>query len=73
MGNFEDTSARINKSVANVVETIEKETAEVIKQINDQVVPAVREHSSSALRSASQKLSELADYLDNKKSSGTPS
>jgi F0F1-type ATP synthase membrane subunit b/b' len=60
----ENASARVNKSVADATERMEKETAEFIAYLNDQVVPAVRQHSTKALRVAAQKMSKLADYLD---------
>jgi hypothetical protein len=60
----EDASARFSRSVANIAETLEKETAELVTYLNDEVVPAVREHSSKALRTASGKLNEFADYLE---------
>ena len=60
----EDASARFNRSVANIAETLEKETAELVTYLNDQVVPAVRSHSSKALRVASQKLSKFAEFLE---------
>jgi glutamyl-tRNA reductase len=59
-----EASARVNKSVAEATERVEKETAEFIKYLNDEVVPAVREHSTKALRVASEKLARLADYMD---------
>src|SRR6202795_4621288 len=64
----EDASARVNKSVAEATERIEKETAEFIAYLNEEVVPAVRQHSTKALRVAAQKMSKLADYLDEVKS-----
>ena len=64
----EDASARVNKSVAEATERIEKETAEFIAYLNDEVVPAVRQHSTKALRVAAEKMSKLADYLDEVKS-----
>jgi glutamyl-tRNA reductase len=68
MSNFdrkvEETSARVNKSVAEAAERLEKETAEFVKYLNDEVVPAVRGHSTKALRVASEKLARLADYMD---------
>ena len=67
----EDASARVNKSVAGAAERIEKETAEFITYLNDEVVPAVRQHSTKALRVASEKMSKMADYLDQVKSSRT--
>lgn len=60
----EDASARFNRSVANIAETLEKETAELVAYLNDEVVPAARAHSSKALRRASEKLAEFADYLE---------
>ena len=60
----EEASARINKSVAEVATTVEKETAELIAYLNDEVVPAVRQHSTKALRIAAEKLAHLADYME---------
>jgi hypothetical protein len=60
----EEASARFNRSVANVAETLEKEAAELVSYLNDAVVPAVRTHSSKALRTAAGKLAEFADYLE---------
>jgi len=59
-----EASARFNRSVANIAETLEKETADLVNYLNDEVVPAVRGHSSKALRTASQKLAKFADYLE---------
>ena len=63
----EDASARIHRSVANIAETLEKETASLVIYLNDEVVPAVREHSSKALRTAAVKLTEFAEYLETQK------
>ncbi|MGA9474995.1 MAG: hypothetical protein WBV36_21185 [Terriglobales bacterium] len=60
----EDASERFNRSVANIANTLEKETAELITYINNEVVPAARTHSSKALRVASEKLSKFADFLE---------
>ena len=60
----QDASARINRSVANIAETLEKDTADLVVYLNDEVVPAVRTHSSKALRKAAEKLTEFADYLE---------
>jgi glutamyl-tRNA reductase len=64
----EDASARVNKSVAEAADRMEKETAEFIAYLNTEVVPAVRQHSTKALRVAAEKMSKLADYLDEVKS-----
>ena len=43
MTDFNQASARVNKAVGETTERIEKETAEFIKYLNDEVVPAVGE------------------------------
>lgn len=63
----EEASARVNQHVANVAERLEKETAEFVNYLNQEVVPAVRSHSTKALRTAAEKLAKLADYLDQAK------
>ena len=60
----EDASARVSKTIGEAAERLEKEIPEFIKYLNDEVVPAMRTHSTKALRVASQKLSEFADYMD---------
>jgi len=60
----EEASARFSRSVANIAGSLEKETAELVTYLNDEVVPAVRTHSSKALRTAAGKLSKFADFLE---------
>ena len=60
----EDAGARVNKSIADIAERLEKESAELITYLNNEVVPAIRTHSTKALRVASEKLAKLADYMD---------
>jgi len=60
----EDASARVSQTINEAVERLEKEIPELIKYLNDDVVPAVRTHSTKALRTASQKLAEFADYME---------
>jgi len=67
--NPEDASARFNRTVSETTERLEKEAQEFIKYLNDQVVPTVRVHSTKALRSAAQKLQELANYMEQHSSS----
>ena len=68
MNNFnrkvENASARVNKTVGDTTERVEQEAAEFIKYLNDEVVPAVRQHSTKALRVAAEKLHELANYME---------
>jgi hypothetical protein len=63
----EDASARVNKGVAHVAERLEKETADFVHYLNNEVVPAVRSHSTKALRTAAEKLARMADYIDQAK------
>ena len=65
----EDASARVGKTINEAAERLEKEIPEFIKYLNDEVVPAVRQHSTKALRTASVKLNELADYMEQQKAS----
>lgn len=60
----EEATARLNKSVAEFTTTVEQETAELVKYLNDEIVPEARQHSTKALRLASEKLAKLADYMD---------
>ena len=68
MGDFnrrvEEASARMGKSVGDTTERLEQEAQQFIKYLNDEVVPAVRQHSTKALRVAAQKMQELANYMD---------
>jgi hypothetical protein len=43
---------------------LEKDSAELIKYLDDEVVPAVRQQSTKALRVAAEKLADLADYME---------
>jgi len=63
----EDAGARVNQKVADVAERLERETTELITYLNNEVVPAIRAHSTKALRVAADKLAKMADYLDQQK------
>ena len=67
--NPEEASARFSRTVSETTERLEKEAQEFIKYLNDQVVPNVRRHSTTALRTAAQKLQELANYMEQHSSS----
>jgi hypothetical protein len=60
----EEASTRFNKSVGHFAEQLEKDSAELIAYLDEEVVPAIRTHSTKALRTASEKLRQMADYLD---------
>jgi hypothetical protein len=64
MTDFNQASSRVNKAVGDTTERLEKEAAEFIKYLNDEVVPAIRQHSTKALRTAAEKMTELANYME---------
>ncbi len=66
---MDETASRVNKGVSSAAERLEKESAEVIAYLNNEVVPAVRDQSSKALRIAAQKLQKLAEFMDESKKS----
>lgn len=50
--------------VSEAATRIEQELRSVVKTIDDEVVPEVRKHSSTALRAAAARLQQMAEYLD---------
>jgi hypothetical protein len=60
----DDASARVSQTINDATQRLEKEIPEFIKYLNDEVVPAVRTQSTKAVRTASQKLAEFADYME---------
>jgi hypothetical protein len=56
-----------NKEVTDAADRAEAELKRLIRYLNDEVVPEVRQHSSSALRSAAEQLSKLAEKMDDRK------
>jgi hypothetical protein len=65
----EETASRVNKTVCETAERLEKDSAELIDYLNREVVPAVRDQSSKALRVAAEKLHTLANFIDQTKNS----
>ena len=66
-GKVEETTARVNKRVSDAAERLEQESAEFIDYLNREVVPAVPQQSTKALRIAAEKLHQLADYIEQAK------
>jgi len=62
-----DTAEKVGRKIGETVGQIEKEAERLINYLNAEVVPAVRQESTVALRTAAQKLAEFADYLDDQK------
>ncbi len=67
---FQTAGERLDNVLGDASQRIEEETQLLIKYINDELVPAIREHSTTALRIASEKLAQAADHMDSSKRKG---
>jgi F0F1-type ATP synthase membrane subunit b/b' len=61
---FERIGRKLDAEFGEAAQKIEKESERVIAYLNNEVVPAIRNHSSKALRTAADQLSRLAEYMD---------
>jgi hypothetical protein len=64
---FQTAGERLDDMLGDASTRIEEETQMLIKYINDELVPAIRDHSSKALRTAAEKLAQAADHMDSGK------
>lgn len=60
------TRARSTR-LGDVGKRLDEEIEELIRWMNDDMVPQVRSHSTRALRKAAEKLTEFADYMEQQK------
>jgi len=65
---FEDFGRKIDRGLGEAARRREEEGEKFIAYFNDEVVPAIRTHSTKALRIAAEKLSHLANYMEQKNS-----
>ena len=63
-----DLGRKIGKNLGNAKRNVEEESEKLIAYLNDEVVPAIRQGSSRALRTAAEKLSQLAEYMEQTRS-----
>ena len=61
---MEETGRRIGRTLGEAERRIQEELQQVIDYLDKEVVPTVREQSSRGLRTAAEKLSKLADLMD---------
>lgn len=61
---FERAGRRMDDAFDTAADRVQKELGEAIRYLNDEVVPKVRAGSTNALRIAAEKLSRLADYME---------
>jgi hypothetical protein len=59
-----EAAPHLNEKIGEATEKIEKDAQELIAYLNTEVVPAIRTHSTKALRIASEKLNDLATYIE---------
>ena len=64
---FSTAGERLDDMLGDTTKRIEDETQSLIAYINDELVPAIRNQSSNALRIASEKLTQAADLMDSGK------
>ncbi len=61
---FQTAGQRLDDILGDTAQRVEEETQQLIAYINDELVPAIRDHSSKALRIASDKLNQAADLME---------
>ena len=65
---FERIGRKLDEEFGEAAQKIEREGERMIAYLNNDVVPAIRNHSSKALRAAAEQLSRLAEYMDKNRS-----
>jgi len=65
--NLEETGRRIGRQIGEAQRTFQEQVQQVIDYLDKEVVPTVRNESSRSLRVAAEKLSKLADMMDEQK------
>jgi translation initiation factor 2 beta subunit (eIF-2beta)/eIF-5 len=66
---FENFGRKLDAEFGETAEKLEREKEKVITYLNNEVVPAIRTHSTKALRLAAEQLSKLAEFMDKNRSS----
>jgi hypothetical protein len=65
---FESFGRKIDQEFGDAARKVEQESERVISYLNNEVVPAIRNNSSKALRVAAEQLHKLAEYMDQNRS-----
>ena len=61
---MEETGRKIGRTLGEAERRIQEDLQQVIDYLDKEVVPTVRNESSRSLRIAAEKLSKLADFMD---------
>ncbi len=64
---FEKIGRKLDEEIGEAAHKLEAESERVIAYLNDEVVPAIRQGSSKALRAAAEQLSRLAEYMESRR------
>ena len=65
---FENFGRKLDAEFGEATEKVEREADRVINYLNSEVVPAIRNHSSNALRIAAEQLNRLAEFMERHRS-----
>lgn len=65
---FERFGRKLDAEFSEAAQKVDREAEKVIAYLNDEVVPAIRTHSTKALRVAADQLNKLAEYMDRNRS-----
>lgn len=65
---LDELGRKLGKNLGDAKRNLEEESEKLIGYLNDEVVPAIRQGSSRALRTAAEKLSQLAEYMEQNRS-----
>lgn len=65
---FESFGRRMDSELGEAARRLEQESERMISYINSEVVPAIRNKSSKALRTAAEQLQKLAEFMDQNRS-----
>ena len=55
---------RASRSFDDISRQVQEDVQDIVDYLNDRVVPDIRRESSKALRTASRKLADLAEYME---------
>jgi hypothetical protein len=66
---FERIGRKLDAEFSEAAQKLDHESERVINYLNNEVVPAIRNHSTKALRVAADQLNKLAEYMDKNRSS----
>ena len=61
---FESAGRKMDQVFSEATDRLETESQQLIKYINDELVPAIRTQSSRGLKIAAEKLRIFAEHLD---------